>query len=142
MWPKGYDRDEVEERTGLGEGWDEEETQSRHEEIDGGHPTARAKTRLVRVVEAYIALDMHETGIATMHRVLAIGQDNFVVDVEPVDRSPFVVASPIRMPHRLIGQALPEWLRTSSGSSPSRSAACWITCTSKTTSASPLPKAA
>jgi hypothetical protein len=107
---QGYDRDEVEERTGLGEGWDEEETQARHEQIDGGRTThyGTRENELVRVVEAYMPLDMHDTGIPTMHRVLAIGQDNHVVDVEPVDRSPFVVASPIRMPHRLVGRSVAE----------------------------------
>lgn len=107
---QGYDREEVEARVGLGEGWDEQETQIRHEDVDGGNDQnyAMRQNELVRVVEGYMPLDMHDTGISTLHRVLAIGQDNHVLDVEPVDRAPFVCASPIRVPHRLVGRSVAE----------------------------------
>ena len=107
---QGYDREEVEARVGLGEGWDEQETQVRHEDVDGGNDQnyAMRQNELVRVVEGYMPLDMHDTGISTLHRVLAIGQDNYVLDVEPVDRAPFVCASPIRVPHRLVGRSVAE----------------------------------
>ncbi|MGA0335286.1 MAG: WVD2 family protein [Luminiphilus sp.] len=107
---QGYDRDEVEQRVGLGEGWDEQETQIRHDDVDGGNDQnyAMRQNELVRVVEGYVPLDMHDTGISTLHRVLAIGQDNHVLDVTPVDRAPFVCASPIRVPHRLVGRSVAE----------------------------------
>lgn len=109
---QGYDREDIEPRIGLGEGYDEQETQVRHNEIDGGasHYQA-ADSELVRVVEAYLRLDMHDTGIPTLHRVLAIGADNFVLDVQPIKRVPFVVASPIRVPHRLVGRSIAEMVK-------------------------------
>ena len=107
---QGYDRDEVEAHVGLGEGFDEQETQVRHDEIDGGstHNYALRNNELVRVVESYMPLDMHETGIPTLHKVLTIGQSNHVLDVEPVDNAPFVCATPIRVPHRLVGRSVAE----------------------------------
>ncbi len=107
---QGYDREDIEPRLGLGEGYDEQETQVRHRQIDGGatHSYAAREGEMVRVVEAFMRLDLHETGIPTMHRVLAIGQDNFVLDVQPMKRAPFVVASPIRVPHRLVGRSIAE----------------------------------
>lgn len=102
----GYDRDVVQEHVGLGEGWSEEETDTRHEEIDGGKDLEPRHTDMVRVVEAYMPIDDGDG--EQRHRVLAIGDSNHILEAEPIDFCPFIVGSPIRVPHRMIGRSVAE----------------------------------
>lgn len=102
----GYDRETVEEHAGLGEGWSEEETDTRHEEIDGGKDLEPRHTSMVRVVEAYMPID--DGDVEQRHRVLAIGDSNHILEAEPIDFCPFIVGSPIRVPHRMVGRSVAE----------------------------------
>ena len=102
----GYDRETVEEHAGLGEGWSEEETDTRHEEIDGGKDLEPRYTSMVRVVEAYMPID--DGDVEQRHRVLAIGDSNHILEAEPIDFCPFIVGSPIRVPHRMVGRSVAE----------------------------------
>ena len=102
----GYDRETVEEHAGLGEGWSEEETDTRHEEIDGGKDLEPRHTSMVRVVEAYMPVD--DGDVEQRHRVLAIGDSNHILEAEPIDFCPFIVGSPIRVPHRMVGRSVAE----------------------------------
>ena len=102
----GYDRETVEEHAGLGEGWSEEETDTRHEEIDGGKDLEPRHTSMVRVVEAYMPIDDGDGD--QRHRVLAIGDSNHILEAEPIDFCPFIVGSPIRVPHRMVGRSVAE----------------------------------
>ena len=102
----GYDRETVEEHAGLGEGWSEEETDTRHEEIDGGKDLEPRYSSMVRVVEAYMPID--DGDVEQRHRVLAIGDSNHILEAEPIDFCPFIVGSPIRVPHRMVGRSVAE----------------------------------
>ena len=102
----GYDRELIEEHVGIGEGWSEEETETRHEQIDGGNNLDNGHRNYVRVVEAYMPVETEDGD--EKYRVLAIGDTNFVLEAEPIDFCPFIVGSPIRVPHRMVGRSVAE----------------------------------
>ena len=104
----GYDRSVIEEYAGVGEGADEEEKRVRHEQISTGSEMDQDEKGFVRVVEAYLKVD--EGDGETLTRILAIGDDNHILEAEPAERAPFVVASPIRVPHRMVGRSVAETL--------------------------------
>ena len=81
------------------------EVLARHEDIgsDRGFSSKgyQDQVRNVLVYEAYIMLDAEGTGTATLHKVIKAG--NSVLDMEEVDRRPFVSFAPLPKPHSFYG---------------------------------------
>ena len=59
------------------------------------------QVRDVLVIEAYMMVDIEGTGEAKLHRILKAG--NALLDVEQVDRKPFVAFVPLPIPHSFYG---------------------------------------
>lgn len=59
------------------------------------------QVRNILVYEAYIMLDVEGTGVAKLHRVIKAG--NALLDLEEVDRRPFVTFTPLPIPHAFYG---------------------------------------
>lgn len=64
------------------------------------------QVREVMVYEAYINLDMDGTGQADLHRVIKAG--NQILEIEKVDRKPFIVFTPLPIPHSFYGSNFAE----------------------------------
>lgn len=78
---------------------------ARHEDIGsdrGFNATGyQDQVRTVLVYEAYIVLDPEGTGIAKLHKVCKAG--NVLLDIQQVDRHPFIAFSPLPIPHAFYG---------------------------------------
>ena len=59
------------------------------------------QVRSILVYEAYIMLDVEGTGVAKLHKVIKAG--NILLDLEEVDRRPFVTFVPLPIPHAFYG---------------------------------------
>ena len=59
------------------------------------------QVRDVLVIEAYMMVDVEGTGTATLHRILKAG--NALLEVEEVDRKPFIAFCPLPIPHSFYG---------------------------------------
>jgi len=66
------------------------------------------QVREVMVYEAYINLDLEGTGEATLHKVIKAG--NQILEVEKVDRRPFITFCPLPTPHSFFGSNFAEKL--------------------------------
>ena len=66
------------------------------------------QVREIMVYEAYINLDPDGTGTATLHKVVKAG--NQILEMEKVDRRPFVVFTPLPTPHSFYGANFAEKL--------------------------------
>ncbi len=78
---------------------------ARHEDIGadrGFNATGyQDQVRTVLVYEAYIMLDPQGTGIAKLHKVCKAG--NILLDIQQVDRHPFLAFAPLPIPHSFYG---------------------------------------
>lgn len=78
---------------------------ARHEDIGsdrGFNATGyQDQVRTILVYEAYIMLDPEGTGIAKLHKVCKAG--NVLLDIQKVDRHPFIAFSPLPIPHAFYG---------------------------------------
>ena len=111
----GYDEDKIQQ---IGDGHEDVEMETdpeilaRFDEIgaDRGHSNHgyQDQIRTVMVYEAYIKIDIEGTGIAKMHRIMKAG--NAILDVEPVNRLPFVTFAPLPVPHSFYGSNFAEKL--------------------------------
>lgn len=66
------------------------------------------QVRNIMCYEAYIMLDVEGTGIAKLHRVIKAG--NTLLDMEEVDRRPFITFCPLPTPHAFYGSNFAEKL--------------------------------
>lgn len=66
------------------------------------------QVREVMVYEAYINLDIEGTGEAELHRVIKAG--NQILEIEKVNRKPFIVFTPLPIPHSFYGSNFAEKL--------------------------------
>jgi hypothetical protein len=66
------------------------------------------QVRIVLCYEAYIMMDRDGTGVATLHKVIKAG--NALLDVEEVQRRPFVTFCPLPIPHAFYGSNFAEKL--------------------------------
>jgi len=105
----GYDRDEVEQYAGEDELKVNEEVSNRFQDleastgVDPSDPTMRS----VIYYECIVKMDYDGDGIAERRRICAIGSEGqHILHNEPWDHIPFAVASPILMPHRLVGRSI------------------------------------
>jgi len=107
---RGYDADLVMSLAGDKELDDESERQTRFQDIEsspydnGLDPTNRE----VLVTEAYIKADYDGDNIPELRRVIVLGDGYEIVENEPFDKIPFAIASPILMPHRMVGLSVAE----------------------------------
>ncbi len=105
----GYDRDEVEQYAGEDELKVEEEVSNRFQDLEAstGVDPADPTMRSVVYYECIVNMDYDGDGIAERRRICAIGSEGqHVLHNEPWDHIPFAVASPILMPHRLVGRSI------------------------------------
>lgn len=81
------------------------EVLARHEDIgsDRGFNAHgyQDQVRNILVYEAYIMLDVEGTGTAKLHKVFKAG--NSILDMEEVDRRPFIAFAPLPKPHSFYG---------------------------------------
>ena len=86
------------------------EVLARHEDIgsDRGFNAHgyQDQVRSILVYEAYIMLDVEGTGTAKLHKVFKAG--NTVLDMEEVDRRPFIAFAPLPKPHSFFGSNFAE----------------------------------
>ena len=109
----GFDRDIVEGLPGFVSGADDITTSmeymARHAydatDVYPGQPATDAETQ-VQVYESYIKLDMEDTGVAVLHKVISSG--NEVLSIEPIDYIPFSTICPIPIPHKFYGLSVAE----------------------------------
>ena len=66
------------------------------------------QVREILVYEAYINLDPDATGEATLHKVVKAG--NQILEIEKVDKRPFIVFTPLPIPHSFYGANFAEKL--------------------------------
>ena len=59
------------------------------------------QVRDVMVIEAYMMVDVEGSGTATLHRILKAG--NALLEVEEVERKPFIAFCPLPIPHSFYG---------------------------------------
>ena len=105
----GYDRDEVEEYAGEDELKVEDEVSNRFQDLEAstGVDPADPTMRSVVYYECIVKMDYDGDGIAERRRICAIGSNGqHILHNEPWDHIPFAVASPILMPHRLVGRSI------------------------------------
>ena len=69
-------------------------------------PPSDPSMRLVWVCEAYLRADVNGDGIAEWRKILKVGSK--ILDNEECDGPPFVLITPIPMPHRLIGLSIAD----------------------------------
>ena len=85
---------------------------ARHEGVDVGRGFGshgyQDQVRQVMCYEAYIMLDVEGEGVAKLHRVVKAG--NALLDIEEVDRRPFVTFCPLPIPHSFYGSNFAEKL--------------------------------
>lgn len=81
------------------------EVLARHEDmgVSRGYDSKgyQDQVRDVLVIEAYMMVDIEGTGEAKLHRILKAG--NALLDVEQVDRKPFIAFVPLPIPHAFYG---------------------------------------
>ena len=67
------------------------------------------QVRDVLVIEAYMMVDIEGSGTATLHRILKAG--NALLEVEEVDRKPFIAFCPLPIPTASTAVTLPTAVR-------------------------------
>jgi hypothetical protein len=105
----GYDRDLVEKYAGENELDTDREVNNRFQDIEAATGVDPADPTLRSVIyhECIMNVDFDGDGIAERRRICAIGTDGAeILHNEPWDHIPFAVASPILMPHRLVGRSI------------------------------------
>ena len=105
----GYDRDIVEKHAGENELDVDREVNNRFQDIEAATGVDPADPTLRSVIyhECIMNIDFDGDGIAERRRICAIGSDGAeILHNEPWDHIPFAVASPILMPHRLVGRSI------------------------------------
>ena len=82
---------------------------------DGTSPTRgldpsgyQDQVRSVMCYEVYMQLDVEGTGTTKLHRIIKAG--NALLDIEQVNRKPFVVFTPLPIPHSFLGSNFAEKL--------------------------------
>ena len=69
--------------------------------------------RIIEVAECYMRIDMDEDGIAELLKITVAGGDNptTILDIEEIDRIPFVSITAILMSHKLFGLSIYDRLK-------------------------------
>jgi len=107
----GHDRKLVEELPDDTDADSEERLARRNlsdeQDTTGGH---NASMRTVWVTECYIRADRDDDGIAELLKVTlaSVGAGSKLLDIDEVDRIPFVAASPVVLTHKFYGMSLAD----------------------------------
>lgn len=107
----GYDRTLVEELPTDGDVENQERLARRHltdEQSTGSN--ANKSMRTVWVTECYIRVDRDDDGIAELLKVTlaSVGSGSKLLDIEEIDRNPFVTATPVILTHKFYGLSLAD----------------------------------
>ena len=107
---RGYDSELVMSLAGDQALDDEAERQARFQDIESSpyDNSLDPSNREVMVTEAYIKADYDGDNIAELRRVVALGDSHEIVENEMFEKIPFAIASPILMPHRMVGVSVAE----------------------------------
>jgi len=110
----GYDLDEMLElaNTGSSDTYDEEEKLARngYDSDDDSDEVKDPSMMALEWTEAWMKIDVNETGIATLQKVTLAGGSRKVVDVEPATRCPFAIFEIDPEPHAFYGNSIPDML--------------------------------
>lgn len=108
----GYDREEVEENMGGGDGFSSNLEQiARNPAVAGfmgATNTPDESMHRVLFIEAYQRIDRDGDGIAELHKIHAIGNAFHILSDEVVDQAPFAVFCPDPEPHAAIGSSVAD----------------------------------
>ena len=107
----GYDYDVVSELSGASddETIKDEEKFTRNSYQDSDEENVKDPSmRLVSVTEAYMKVDVHGTGIATMHRFILGGGEKKLLSYEPWGLVPFAVFEVDPEPHSFYGNSVAD----------------------------------
>ncbi len=115
---QGYDADQVhaladKATAGADEayGYDEESFRTRASDFGGEDEGEDDESqRLIDVTEAYLRVDTKGDGHSELRRVVLAGNDEVLAN-DPVERIPFAVATPVRIPHALVGYSVTDYFR-------------------------------
>ena len=111
MYPDSKELDDIGDHEDI-EMETDPEILARHEGVDVGRGFGshgyQDQVRHIMVYEAYIMLDVEGEGVAKLHRVVKAG--NAILDIEQVDRRPFVTFCPLPIPHSFYGSNFAEKL--------------------------------
>jgi len=107
----GYDRKLVEALPADGDTESEERLARRHlSDEQDGFSGENPSMRTVWVTECYIRIDRDDDGIAELLKVTlaSVGTGSKLLDIDEVDRVPFVAASPVLLTHKFYGMSLAD----------------------------------
>jgi hypothetical protein len=111
----GYDRKLVEELPTDGDVEEQERLARRHlsDEQETSSSAVNKSMRLIWVTECYIKIDRNDDGIAELLKVTlaSVGSGSKLLDVEEVDRVPFIAATPIILTHKFYGLSLADLIK-------------------------------
>lgn len=79
-----------------------------HDGIDAPAAEVNKDMRLIEVAEHYIRLPLEKDKVARRYKITTIGTKHTILDVEEVTAWPFATATPIIMPHRVIGRSVAD----------------------------------
>ena len=112
---RGYDRETVEEhaspdaeaRNSIGGG----EAQSRNPGLRDGDPDGGPDISTWRVphIEQWVRIDADGDGIAELHRICTIGENDSEIVADEIDaEAPFALLNAVRLPHAAIGYSIAD----------------------------------
>jgi len=106
----GYDKDIVDSLpTGDGDYYSEDKF-TRHQSVDFSHGETDGdkSTQDVLIHECYVRMDVDGDGKAELMKITVAGDGKKLLDMEEIDRMPFVSMTPVIMPHRFYGRSVSE----------------------------------
>ena len=109
----GFDEKKVERIAGSKDSFELEsdpDVLTRFQDIDSGYSAGlqgfQKAQNAVILYDSYVEIDMNNTGKASLHRVIHVG--NVILEVEEVDRKPFIGYVPLPIPHSFFGNNFAE----------------------------------
>ena len=106
----GYDKEVVDSLpTGDGDYYNEDKF-TRHQNVDFSHGQTDGdkSTQDVLIHECYVRMDVDGDGKAELMKITVAGDGKKLLDMEEIDRMPFVSMTPVIMPHRFYGRSVSE----------------------------------
>lgn len=115
---EGYDEDQVKALAPYSGKTDietmERDTVQEHMGSSGGGDSMNTASRLVKITEHYIRVDLEGTGRPCLYQVMTGGEDGEILRkdgkecIEPFDAIPFAATTPVPMPHRFVGRSIAD----------------------------------
>ncbi len=106
----GYDREEIEEHSGIEEGFsNNEEFVNRHADNATRHQNnMEPASRKVLYCESFVRIDRDQDNYSELLKVCTIGSSHNIVNVMPCDYIPFVSFTPDPTPHSWDGASITD----------------------------------